>query len=210
MLAPFVEEVDSSSPYAEFEENEDGYDDKIMGKKGFWHNPNAKWDWYQIGGRWSGFLKLKENKYGELGQRSWTNEDVEIGNDRADQALVNDCDFSENKDEYNHAIRFWEVAIEHSPLKGGEKEEDFRTFWKESYYTDKYKTKENYAKSCSEFSTFAFLTDDGEWNEEGEMGWFGCSSTTNESLSEYQDQFKEYLKYAMENNLYITIVDCHI
>ena len=25
------------------------------------YNPNSKWDWYSIGGRWSGFLKLKKD-----------------------------------------------------------------------------------------------------------------------------------------------------
>jgi hypothetical protein len=31
-------------------------------KKGDWgytHNPNAKWDWYEVGGRWQGLLILK-------------------------------------------------------------------------------------------------------------------------------------------------------
>lgn len=36
-------------------------------------NPNAEWDWYQIGGRWSGFLKLKEGVEGHWGDKSWTN-----------------------------------------------------------------------------------------------------------------------------------------
>ena len=26
------------------------------------YNPNAKWDWYCVGGRWSGFLVLKERQ----------------------------------------------------------------------------------------------------------------------------------------------------
>ena len=26
------------------------------------YNPNSKWDWYSLGGRWSGFLVLKERK----------------------------------------------------------------------------------------------------------------------------------------------------
>ncbi len=26
---------------------------------GYWENPNAKWDWYQLGGRWTGFFKVK-------------------------------------------------------------------------------------------------------------------------------------------------------
>lgn len=27
--------------------------DPEMGRYGYWENPNARWDWYQIGGRWS-------------------------------------------------------------------------------------------------------------------------------------------------------------
>lgn len=38
-------------------------------------NPNAEWDWYQIGGRWSGFLKTKEGKEGALGCPSFINND---------------------------------------------------------------------------------------------------------------------------------------
>jgi len=26
---------------------------------GYWENPQTKWDWYQIGGRWTGFFRLK-------------------------------------------------------------------------------------------------------------------------------------------------------
>lgn len=28
------------------------------GRYGFWANPNAKWDWYKLGGRWGGFFNL--------------------------------------------------------------------------------------------------------------------------------------------------------
>ena len=27
------------------------------------YNPNSKWDWYQVGGRWSGMLKTKNENY---------------------------------------------------------------------------------------------------------------------------------------------------
>ena len=36
------------------------------------YNPNSKWDWYSIGGRWSGFLPLKE--LDSEGNRLTTNE----------------------------------------------------------------------------------------------------------------------------------------
>lgn len=34
--------------------------DKTTGKWGYYSNPNPKWDWCKLGGRWLGFFKLKE------------------------------------------------------------------------------------------------------------------------------------------------------
>lgn len=39
-----------------------GRDIRKNGKYGYYMNPNAKWDWYLMGGRWTGFFKLKNNK----------------------------------------------------------------------------------------------------------------------------------------------------
>lgn len=36
----------------------------------FWSNPDGKWDWYSIGGRWYGHLHAEHGIHGE---RSWTN-----------------------------------------------------------------------------------------------------------------------------------------
>ena len=33
--------------------------DEETGRYGYWENPNAKWDWYAVGGRWSGFFPVK-------------------------------------------------------------------------------------------------------------------------------------------------------
>lgn len=36
---------------------------KLNGRYGYMSNPNAKWDWYdECGGRWGGYLKLKETE----------------------------------------------------------------------------------------------------------------------------------------------------
>lgn len=45
-----------------------GVDDPTL--QGYWYNPNAKWDWYQLGGRWSGLIKLKNNTDGVIGEPS--------------------------------------------------------------------------------------------------------------------------------------------
>ncbi len=34
--------------------------DEVLGRYGYWRNPNSKWDYYRIGGRWAGNFKLKE------------------------------------------------------------------------------------------------------------------------------------------------------
>jgi hypothetical protein len=63
------------------------------------YNPQAKWDWYQVGGRWAGFFLLKEGEEGELGELSWTFDpefnDGELPNfdRRADQARKGQIDF---------------------------------------------------------------------------------------------------------------------
>ena len=37
-----------------------GYKKNEAGRYGYYENPNAKWDWYQVGGRWTGALRVKE------------------------------------------------------------------------------------------------------------------------------------------------------
>jgi len=53
------EEFEASGVMADVEEGEE---------PGYMENPNAKWDWYVLGGRWSGYFKLKSMSSGNLGQ----------------------------------------------------------------------------------------------------------------------------------------------
>lgn len=63
------------------------------------YNPNSKWDWYQLGGRWCGFYKLKDGKTGKLGQPSWMEKVTHRDDNTADSALKGDIDF-ENVEQY--------------------------------------------------------------------------------------------------------------
>ena len=65
--------------------------DSDMNRYGYWQNPNAKWDWYQIGGRWTGYFKLKPEGDGSLGEKSWASAPPKTGT--ADQARKDDIDF---------------------------------------------------------------------------------------------------------------------
>ena len=35
--------------------------DEETDKVGYWYNPQSKWDWYVLGGRWTGYFSLKDN-----------------------------------------------------------------------------------------------------------------------------------------------------
>ena len=72
-------------PEGETEENRSSYMhyDAEQDRAYTWstYSPDSKWDWYQIGGRWSGYFPVKQpivsEDLGDLihGRRSWTNQD---------------------------------------------------------------------------------------------------------------------------------------
>jgi hypothetical protein len=38
------------------------------GKRTTTYNPDSRWNWYQVGGRWRGYFKLKQGATGQLGE----------------------------------------------------------------------------------------------------------------------------------------------
>lgn len=60
-------------------------------------NPNSKWDWYKIGGRWNGYFKVKQHAsnlvvVGEPGLQCLNKDYQSPSKDRADQCLKGDID----------------------------------------------------------------------------------------------------------------------
>lgn len=78
-------------------------------------NPNAKWDWYQVGGRWSGYFKLKSGKSGEYGEKSWMNAGEENDSVHCDVALKGDIDFEGMRKAADDACRERYRLIGYSP-----------------------------------------------------------------------------------------------
>lgn len=60
---------------------------------GYWQNPQKKWDWYQIGGRWSGKFRVRPASVVIMGERSWANEGKKIPDNRADVCRIRDLDW---------------------------------------------------------------------------------------------------------------------
>lgn len=73
----------------------------------FWErtNPNAKWDWWVVGGRYSGRLQVVPGVNARVGERSWTNEDQHIRG--VDQAQRRDLDLAAMKAEAENGRREW-------------------------------------------------------------------------------------------------------
>ena len=186
LLAPYQENNMGDCPeeYLEFIEDEDEGIDDETGKRGYWENPNAKWDWYRLGGRASGLMKLKSG-------------------DTTNTAKIKDIDLSIDKEEYDKASHNWEVAVE-----GLYPKDDELYLYNKDYYTTRFESKEQYATYCATFSTFAIVVPNGDWIEKGEMGWFGLENSNIESRSKYNRALSTILETMKDK--YITIVDCHI
>ena len=157
-------------------------------------NPDAKWDWYQIGGRWQGSLILKQGKTGFKGTPSLLTEPSE----HYDGAYVRDIDFER--------MREWKRKTL-TPYKEIQKD----PFWTEERIDATYRNEDEYIRRCTTFHTYAVVTPDGEWHAVGEMGWFGFSSESPAVRRKWEQEYhKRFLEPAQENDWYMVIVDCHI
>lgn len=86
-----------------------GYEKKD-GKWMRYTNPNKKWDWYQLGGRWTGFFKLKLGATGGTGEPGLLTSSSKEG--YADVAFKKDIDFDYMRNEAaNNASQKYDFAM---------------------------------------------------------------------------------------------------
>lgn len=176
-------------------------------------NPNAKWDWWQIGGRYSGKLKLKDGAEGLKGSPSWIfqgEDPVKAG--FCDSALFKDVDWEDMRkkriDQANTNYDAFEKVLAEDPEKAKN-----MAYWdwgientgdRENWIPQ---TREEYMKGFDGPFSFAILKD-GKWFEKGEMGWF--ASVSNElDQDDFNSQYKRILE-SIKPDERVTIVDCHI
>lgn len=218
LMAPYQENSIGDCPkeYLEFvkTDKEEGEWSEEAQDYGYYENPNSKWDWYQVGGRWAGLLTTRKGAPHENGKKSWTWNDknpYESKGDiiKCDSARIKDLVFLDKDKDAQRARRFWELYIEGDDPQNDEERDMINFVWyKKEYYTETYKDKETYVRCESAFSTYAVITKDGEWHAKGEMGWFGCSND-NDVVAWY-DGYQKLVFDNAEDDDYLTIVDCHI
>lgn len=178
--------------YSTFEDYMEACDyelDKEMNDYGYWENPNAKWDWYDVGGRWSKCVPLKNG-------------------DHCDYAQLKDICLGVEPVKYREEERFWEIVVEGQPLQDGE-EKPFNWRSKE-WFLQTFKDKNDYATQESTFRTFALITPDGEWFERGEMGWWGIDTADKDSIKDFNTIYDEVVRKEEYQDYWFVLVDCHI
>jgi|694.fasta_scaffold00015_55 hypothetical protein len=197
------------------------YEEEYLGPDGevySTYNPDSKWDWYEVGGRYAGRIAVKDGVEIDEPNFSWgwqeeDKEKVIAEGYKTDSAYVGDIDFSKmhrTEEDYNEALRYWELIVEGAKPKNEDETNQVKWNWyKPEYYTERYKDKETYAKCNSSFSMWAVVKD-GVWYEKGQMGWWAMSNETHDEALDWEMNFYDrFIKDLPEDTL-ITVVDCHI
>jgi hypothetical protein len=208
---PTPENATKLEAYQDFLANKDwagfvdyyhGYNQDENGDYGYYHNPNAKWDWYQIGGRWCGYFTMKEGKVGVPSDRHWANETKDIPINKADQAFMRDIDWEAMKSERRTKA---EVNWEKHKKKLTEQDDKYHPYFEFGIKQDD--TRDQYLARYESFATFAVVKD-GKWYEHGEMGWWACVS--NEKDQDVWNAEFDKLVMSLPDDTLLTVVDCHI
>lgn len=144
------------------------------------YNPNSKWDYWCVGGRWENYLKL-------------------IDGTRANVAKVSDLRMWQTEQEREDLKQTFERYTT-TPGEGA---------YFQQYYLEQYGDADTYADSLAPHRTRCVITPDGVWHEVGSMWWWGFSSESREDIIEWNKNYeKNFIEPYMD--YYVTVVDCHI
>lgn len=190
-LAPWME-YSCGKPddrYLEFFEDEDCDVDETTGKRGYWQNPNSRWDWFVPGGRYANTLPLKDGSFARCFAR------------------VGEIQFGTVPEMHQKALDFWRKAVDGDLREG----ETAPFCWPPAdVLRREYRSAEDYASHNDKFVPWAVVKD-GEWHEEDEMGWWGLSANmgTDRAAAWREGFFDSYIK-DLDPKTPCTVVDCHI
>lgn len=184
-------------------------------------NPNAKWDWWTVGGRWRDNLRTKfgyasealrknidfasarETRYREACVEfdTWTALVAEYGEPPIFTDLLAKMPVQEARNQY-HAHPIW-VAMRDSGVDA------LAHFWG-CPVTFFGKNREAFAHREALYSITPYaVVKDGEWLARGEMGWFGMSNDEVDDRLAWSESTIKLLE-DLPPDTRITVVDCHI
>ena len=173
--------------------------DQEKQKFGYWANPDAEWDWYSFGGRWTGYLKFPR---GNKNSFRFFAEDIETSKYKsdiyrlADCGLIKDLIVAPNAEERRISSLEWELKVENRIPKNTIEKRliENLNYININSLKNEYKTKENYVAKSRHIATEAVITKDGLWY----------------NIGGNPDMFIERVIKNAQKNDFISIVDCHI
>ncbi len=160
------------------------YDENEISEKGeiySTYNQNSKWNWYDIGGRWSNMLIIKEKNNIK----------------HVNSAKVKDIRWDLMKEQNRKNMKPYNKYLEES-------------YYPKKYIKEKFPNEEIYINYMTNFNTYAVLMPDGEWYEPGKVEIWGISSATLEEESKFANEYEERFLKSANPEWTLTIVDCHI
>jgi hypothetical protein len=155
-------------------------------ENGEWFAEGSRWDWWVIGGRWEGMLINSELEACDYARKS------EIAWELMAKAEL-ECMFKF----YNQ-----------------NKQSEFAS--KSSEYPQPDESDTDYARRMFRpFSTHSFLTLNGDWEENGRMGWWGQvleEEKYSDSICKPVDWPSRYQQLVrdVKDDEWLVIVDCHV
>ena len=197
------------------------------------YNPDSKWDWYQIGGRWEGSLLLKNGAKVDSALKG--NIDIQRmrNNARTDYLEAYDIvasafggtipkldilwseitkkdelDIDQKRDLY-HSQKAMKLLKRVKARKSLTEEQNGHL---NSFYFDleKYQTtRDEYGQlGYNSALTFYSVVKDGKWYQQGDMGWWGMSSNEID-----ENDWNAEITLLIDDcpaDTELTVVDCHI
>ena len=201
--------------YRGFVKNEDGC-------WGYTHNPNAKWDWWVIGGRFPGGLLVKSDLEDCIPSCKEEQTDAPVGFKYVDAARKKDICWDLMKKLATESVeRSYKLCVE---AWEAQKLENFGPFariteegivgWSSMIYVkgetlDEYKARKGVTDADQyQVGAYAFVDRNGDWNASGDMGWFGISSNDKPERT-WNDELQTLMNEVQDDD-YLVAVDCHI
>lgn len=183
-------------------------------------NPNARWDWYQVGGRYSGRLRTHDGRivdsarFGDLdwtGMRRHYELEARLRYSRFHQ-ITHGLSFeswAQVQARLGEDIGASRTAYWNQPLMVALREDQDFSFIDDAELIELMGPKEDYIcrQGARRVTTFA-LVKDRQWYERGSMGWFG-NVHGGITEAEWQAKYAELLSDVDPDTL-VTMVDCHI
>lgn len=173
-------------------------------------NPNKKWDWWQIGGRWSDLLPGAQCRRGDLPLA-----ELRAEKERRTLAIYDKWsvivagrqlpDWAKLREELG--IEKAREAFGEHPVVKDLREAGWSSWDYELENLAQPREAIAAGARADAAATYAVVKD-GKWYQRGEMGWWGMSRDEMDK-GEWRTQIAKFLD-EMDPDHWITIVDCHI